>query len=70
MWDKYQVYQEVDDEGEVRLGTNWVLTEKYTNKIKIKARLTIRGDQEETLGVKKDSPTVRKSNIKVTKNEI
>ena len=31
----------------------------------IKARLTIRGDQEEADGIRKDSPTVRKSNIKI-----
>ena len=32
---------------------------------KIKARLTVRGDQEEATGIRKDSPTVRKGNIKI-----
>ena len=65
-WDKYEVYEEVNDEGQVRIGTNWVLTEKVLNGVsKIKARLTIRGDQEETAGIRKDSPTVRKGNIKI-----
>ena len=66
-WDEYQVYEEVRDEGQTRLGTNWVLTEKVDGdgaRI-VKARLTIRGDQEDTDGVRKDSPTVRKSNIKI-----
>lgn len=31
----------------------------------MKTRLTVRGDQEETEGVRKDSPTVRKGNIKI-----
>ena len=65
-WDNFNVYTEVPDEGQVRLGTNWVLTEKVVNGERtVKARLTIRGDQEETDGIRKDSPTVRKSNIKI-----
>ena len=73
-WDRYQVYEEVKDIGQIRLGTNWVLTEKVVDggqvvkapmKAPIKARLTIRGDQEETEGIRKDSPTVRKGNIKI-----
>ena len=27
-WDQYEVYAEVKDEGQTRIGTNWVLTEK------------------------------------------
>ena len=65
-WDRYEVYEEVADNGQTRLGTNWVLKEKVIGKERsVKARLTIRGDQEETDGVRKDSPTVRKSNIKI-----
>ena len=65
-WDKYDAYEEVEDVGQVRLGTNWVLTEKEVDgKRVVKARLTVRGDQEETSGVRKDSPTVRKGNIKI-----
>ena len=66
LWDKYQVYEEVKDEGQPRLGTNWVLTDKIVNgKGTIKARLTARGDQEDTSGIRKDSPTVRRGNIKI-----
>ena len=65
-WDKYAVYEEVKDEGQVRLDTNWVLTCKVVKGVSvIKARLTIRGDQEDTSGIRKDSPTVRRGNIKV-----
>ena len=46
------------------MGTNWILTEKVTEgKTTIKARLTVRGDQEDTTSVRTDSPTVRRSNI-------
>ena len=65
-WDEYEVYEEVEDIGQVRLGTNWVLTEKELNGERIvKARLTVRGDQEEATAIRKDSPTVRKGNIKI-----
>ena len=65
-WDHYQVYEEVQDDGQKRLGTNWVLTEKIVNGTRtVKARLTIRGDQEESDSIRKDSPTVRKGNIKI-----
>ena len=65
-WEKYEAYEEVEDEGQRRLGTNWVLTEKEVNGTRVvKARLTVRGDQEETTGIRKDSPTVRKGNIKI-----
>jgi len=65
-WDQYDVYQEVKDEGQPRIGTNWVLTEKIINgEHGVKARLTVRGDQEDTENVRKDSPTIRKGNIKI-----
>ena len=66
LWDRYQVYEEVKDEGQIKLGTNWVLTDKVVNGVgTIKGRLTVRGDQEETSGLRKDSPTVRRGNIKI-----
>ena len=65
-WDRYEVYEEVEDVGQVRLGTNWVLTEKEVDGVRVvKARLTVRGDQEDASGIRKDSPTVRKGNIKI-----
>ena len=65
-WDTFDVYREVADEGQPRIGTNWVLTEKVINgEPGVKARLTVRGDQEEKSSVRKDSPTVRNGNVKV-----
>ena len=65
-WDEFKVYEEVRDDGQYKLNTNWVLTEKIiSGKGGVKARLTIRGDQENTDEIRKDSPTVRKGNIKV-----
>ena len=40
----FEVYSECIDEGQPRLGTNWVLTEKVTDEgTRVKARLTVRG---------------------------
>ena len=66
-FDEFDVYEEVEDEGQITLGTNWVLTEKIKDgKTITKARLTIRGDQEdETEQIQTDSPTVRKQNINI-----
>ena len=61
----FDVYEEVSDQGQQRLGTNWVLVEKIKDgKPILKARLTIRGDLEDTEDVKTDAPTVRKANVK------
>ena len=60
------MYEEVEDEGQFKLGTNWVLTEKIINgENGVKARLTVRGDQDDASGIRKDSPTFRKGNIKI-----
>ena len=65
-WDAFDVYDEVSDNGQPRIGTNWVLTEKSIDgDTAVKARLTVRGDQEDKSTVRKDSPTVRKGNVKI-----
>ena len=65
-WDNFHVYEEVIDEGQPKIGTNWILTQKVVDgKVVVKARLTARGDQEDSEGIRKDSPTVRKGNIKI-----
>ena len=52
--------------GQKLLGTHWVLVEKCKDRTAmVKARLTVRGDQEETETLRKDSPTVRKGNVKL-----
>ena len=48
-FDKFDVYTEVKDVGQKYLLINWVLTKKCQDEVKIiKARLTVRGDKEET----------------------
>ena len=65
-FDDFQVYVEVPDQGQRRLGTNWVIVEKNKDGLQsVKARLTIRGDQENTDGVRTDSPTIKKGNLKI-----
>ena len=57
----FDTYTIVDDEGQERITTTWVLTEKGTEK---RARLTARGFQEETT-FPTDSPTVQKHSMKL-----
>ena len=65
-FDEFDAYEEIADEGQKTLGTSWVLTEKVKDgKVMVKARLCIRGDQEDTENVQTDSPTIRKSNINI-----
>ena len=64
-FEKFEAYEEVPDVGQKRLGTNWVLSEKIKeDQVIVKARLTIRGDLEDTSDVKTDAPTIRKGNVK------
>lgn len=63
-WDQFGAYQEVPDEGQPRINTNWVLVRKGTGLVK--ARLCVRGDQEPNQdAIRTDSPTVNKVNIKL-----
>ena len=65
-FDENDVYEEVADKGQSRIGTNWVVQEKLSDgKWTIKARLTARGDQEDDSDIRTDSPTIRKGNIKI-----
>ena len=65
-FDEFDAYEEVADEGQKTLGTSWVLTEKIkAGKNIVKARLCVRGDQEDTENIQTDSPTIRKSNINI-----
>ena len=65
-FDENDVYEEVEDNGQPRIGTNWVLQEKMIDgTLQIKARLTARGDQEDDSDIRTDSPAVRKGNIKM-----
>ena len=58
---EFDTYQIVEDQGQDRITTTWVLTEKAD---KIRARLTCRGFQEEA-DFPTDSPTIQKSSTRM-----
>ena len=58
---EFNTYEEVDDQGQERITTVWVLTEKG---VETRARLTARGFQE-TEDIPKDSPTMHKSSLRL-----
>ena len=65
-WKKYEVYEEVPDNGQKTISVHWVYTEKDTEKGKvIKACLVARGYEEDS-NVSKDSPTCSKESIHMT----
>ena len=65
-FDRFDVYDEASDVSQTRLGTHWVVSEKVQEeKVITKARLTIWGDLEDSSLFAKDSPTVRKGNIRI-----
>ena len=57
----FDTYKIVEDKGQDRITTTWVLTEKGND---IRARLTARGFQEDT-DFPTDSPTVQKASIRL-----
>ena len=64
-WKKFDVFTEVQDQGQKRISTRWVITEKINENDKnIKARLVVRGFEEEEQ-VQSDSPTAAKSTLRV-----
>ena len=62
----YETFLEVKDEGQIKVGSCLVITEKEQHdgkKIMVKARLVARGFQE-TLKPQSDSPTAAKESFK------
>lgn len=60
---KFKVYEEVQDVGQERLSSRWIVTDKSTpTEKKIKARLVCRGF-EELVKVQSDSPTGSKETL-------
>jgi hypothetical protein len=57
----FNTYKVVEDEGQQRISTTWVLTEKGTE---VRARLTARGYEEEE-EFPKDSPTMQKFSFRI-----
>lgn len=64
-WKEEKVYEEVENNGQPCISTTWVITEKEVNgEVLIKARLVIRGYEEENKP-RADSPTCNKDNIRI-----
>ena len=64
---KYEVYEEVPDNGQTTISVRWVCTEKDTEKGKVtKARLVARGYEEEDNMFRKDSQTSSKESLRMT----
>ena len=65
-WKDHNVYQEHEDTGQPVLSTRWVCTTKDTENGKVhKARLVIRGYEENTEFLDKDSPTCHKESLRI-----
>ena len=63
---KFNAFEEIEDVGQSRIGSRWVVTEKETHdgmKTKTKSRLVVRGFQEEEQP-RSDSPTLAKESMK------
>ena len=61
-WDAYGVYEEVDDEGQFALGTDWIMAKKGDG---VKGRFIFRGDQDPDTSFRTDYPTVKKGYMKI-----
>ena len=63
-WREMDTFEEVQDTGQTTLSCRWVCTEKIKNNVPVlKARLVVRGFEEDTTQIKKDSPTCNKESI-------
>ena len=59
------VFEELDDVGQDSIQTKWDFTEKSDGKVTwIKARLVVKGYQEDTEEIRTDSPTCSKTNLR------
>ena len=66
-WRKYQAFEIVDDKGQDRITTRWVINQKECHdglKTEFKARLCLRGFQETTVP-RSDSPTASRDTTKL-----
>ena len=65
-WRENDVFEEVYDEGQERITTRWVCTEKVKGQeIHLKARLVARGFEEDTSQLRSDSPTCSKEALRL-----
>ena len=66
MWEKHEVFEEVEDNGQRSISTRWIITEKIKNEQSvIKARLVARGYEEDTEMLQTDSPTCSREAIRM-----
>ena len=56
------MYEEVDDEGQFALGTDWIMAKKGDG---VKGRFIFRGDQDPDTSFRTDSLTVKKGYMKI-----
>ena len=65
-WIKNKVYEEVDNQGQKLLTTRWVVTQKEKEGNTItKARLVVRGFEENTECLRKDSLPSAKETVRI-----
>ena len=65
-WLENDVFDMVDDRGQKCLSVRWVITQKVKNgQVVTKARLVVRGFEEDTSGLLKDSPTCSREAIRI-----
>merc|ERR1712030_168749 len=65
--EKYQVFEEVEDTGQEKIGSRWVITRKEKadgQKCEYKGRLVAKGFQEKS-SPQADSPTMRRESLKL-----
>ena len=63
----YDVFEKVKDEGQITIGTRWVITKKEAHdgqKTKYKGRLVARGFQEKEK-IQSDSPTAQRDSFRL-----
>ena len=65
-WREENVFQEVEEVGQEKISTTWVVTEKLKDgKTVIKARLVARGYEEDKNDIRADSPTCMKDSVRM-----
>ena len=65
-WKRFEVYDEIKNEGQRYITVQWVVTQKFNEKGRsVKARLVARGFQEPNEHIKKDSPTTTRESVRV-----
>ena len=65
-WVENDVFEMVEDRGQKCISVRWVITEKVVEgKVVTKARLVVRGFEENTSDLQKDSPTCSREAIRI-----